>query len=44
VRNGYLQIAAGHPQRVVVVNGVQERDEIHAEIVQAMRDRLGRTE
>lgn len=41
VRAGYLAIAEGEPQRFVIVNGVQDRDRIHAEIVAHMEERLG---
>ena len=40
VRSGYLSIAENESQRFVIVNGVQERDRIHEEIVAHMVERL----
>ncbi len=41
VRGGYLSIAEAEPQRFVIVNGVQDRAQIHDEIVAHMEDRMG---
>ena len=41
VRGGYLSIAESEPQRFVIINGVQDRAQIHQEIVAHMEDRLG---
>ena len=41
VRGGYLSIAESEPQRFVIINGVQDRAQIHEEIVAHMEDRLG---
>jgi dTMP kinase len=40
VRAGYLAIATKEPDRFVVINGMQERASIHAEIVSEMARRL----
>jgi dTMP kinase len=40
VRQGYQTIANDEPQRFVVVEGVQDRAAIHAEIVQQVAERL----
>ena len=40
VRGGYHSIAENEPQRFVIVNGVQDRDRIHEEIVAHMEERL----
>ncbi len=40
VRQGYLTIAEMDPRRFVVVDGVQDRDLIHAVIVQELQKRL----
>lgn len=38
VRNGFLQIAADEPQRVRVVNAAGSPDDVHARVVEALRD------
>ena len=43
VREGYLAIAEREPSRFVIVNGVQARADIHAEIVEEMSSRLSLT-
>ena len=40
VRNGYLAIAADEPSRFAIVDGVQARADIHAEVVREMMIRL----
>ena len=40
VRAGYLAIADAEPQRFITVNGVQDRAEIHRQIVSHMEERL----
>ncbi len=40
VRNGYLAIAAEEPLRFAIVDGVQARADIHAEVVREMMIRL----
>jgi len=40
VREGYFAIAEKEPDRFVIVNGVQDRMLIHAEIVSVMEQRL----
>jgi dTMP kinase len=42
VRDGYHAIARNEPDRFVIINGVQERSDIHTEIVLTMQARLGR--
>jgi dTMP kinase len=42
VRDGYHAIAQAEPGRFVIVNGVQERSAIQAEVVRIMQERLGR--
>ena len=42
VRTGYQTIAAKEPERFVVVNGVQERSAIHAEIIRHVESRIAR--
>lgn len=42
VRDGYHAIAKNEPDRFVIINGVQERSAIHAEVVRTMQERLGR--
>jgi dTMP kinase len=40
VRDGYLAIANEEPDRFVVVDGLRERSEIHADVVRALEERL----
>lgn len=40
VRGGYKAIAEREPERFVVVNGVQERSAIHAEVISVIEARL----
>ena len=40
VRSGYQAIAQQEPDRFVVVNGVQNREAIHSEIVRHIEARL----
>lgn len=42
VRDGYHAIAKNEPDRFVIINGVQDRSAIHAEVVRTMQERLGR--
>lgn len=42
VRGGYLAIAKGEPERFIVVDGLHERDEIHASIVKCMLEKAVR--
>lgn len=42
VRDGYHAIARNEPDRFVIINGVQERSDIHTEIVLTMQARLSR--
>jgi len=41
VRWGFLELAEGHPDYVVVVDASGSIDEVHGQVVEVVRDRLG---
>lgn len=41
VRQGFLEIAKLHPQRIVVIDGTQDIETIHSRILRCIADRLG---
>lgn len=44
VRSGYLAMAAAEPERWVVINADRTPDEIHAEVVSVLTEKLQRTD
>ncbi len=42
VRAGYLAIAAAHPERIVIINADQDREELHHRICTEVHHALGR--
>lgn len=41
LRQGFLEIAGQEPERCAVIDAAQSEDRVHAQIVAAVRDRLG---
>ena len=41
VRDGYLALAADHPDRFHVIDATQDPEEVTAQAVAALRERLG---
>ena len=39
VYNGYLNLAKKYPERIVVIDASGEKEQTHAKIIQALRDR-----
>ena len=41
LRAGFLEIAGGEPKRCVVIDGARDADSVHADVVAALRERVG---
>jgi dTMP kinase len=41
LRAGFLEIAGGEPERCVVIDGARDADSVHADVMAALRERVG---